>query len=193
MFYHQKVITQNHDKNTRHTRNVFRIPIESIFDPQVTEINRLPMSVPLSSFASLAEARKGGVSENRIMLDGLWDFLLLESFNSLSSEMVSENSKANGWDSIQVPGAWTRQNQIDKPHYTNIVMPWSGLEPPNIPTLNPTGVYRKVLNVSLDPKEKKYVLHVGSAESMVLVFCNGTFLGFGKDSRLPSEFDITIF
>ena len=172
---------------------MFRIPIESIFDPQVTEINRLPMSVPLSSFASLAEARKGGVSENRIMLDGLWDFLLLESFNSLSSEMVSENSKANGWDSIQVPGAWTRQNQIDKPHYTNIVMPWSGLEPPNIPTLNPTGVYRKVLNVSLDPKEKKYVLHVGSAESMVLVFCNGTFLGFGKDSRLPSEFDITNF
>ena len=84
------------------------------------------MSVPLSSFASLAEARKGGVSENRIMLDGLWDFLL-ESFNSLSSEMVSENSKANGWDSIQVPGAWTRQNQIDKPylHKYSYALEWT--------------------------------------------------------------------
>ena len=35
------------------------------------------------------------------------------------------------------------------------------------------------------------MLHVGGAESVHAVFVNGAFVGYGTDSRLPSEYDIT--
>ncbi len=35
------------------------------------------------------------------------------------------------------------------------------------------------------------VLHLGGFESVAAVWCNGVFVGVGKDSRLPSEFDLT--
>ncbi|NQT60678.1 MAG: DUF4981 domain-containing protein, partial [Bacteroidetes bacterium] len=37
------------------------------------------------------------------------------------------------------------------------------------------------------------VLHIGGAESMVLLWLDGKFVGLGKDSRLESEFDLTPF
>ena len=35
------------------------------------------------------------------------------------------------------------------------------------------------------------MLHVGGAESFLEAWCNGSRLGFSKDTRLPSEFDLT--
>ena len=34
-------------------------------------------------------------------------------------------------------------------------------------------------------------MHLGGAESVHAVYLNGTFVGYGTDSRLPSEYDIT--
>ena len=35
------------------------------------------------------------------------------------------------------------------------------------------------------------MLHVGGAESVHAVYLNGLFIGYGTDSRLPSEYDLT--
>ena len=35
------------------------------------------------------------------------------------------------------------------------------------------------------------ILHVGGAESVHAVYVNGVFVGYGTDSRLPSEYAIT--
>ena len=149
------------------------------------------MRVAFSSHDSICEARIGETPPNRVSLDGVWKFKLLNSVNDLTSEVLEEDFENSQWDDIQVPGAWTRQISEDKPHYTNIVMPWSGFEPPDVPEGNPTGIYQKTINIPSSFISDKCILHIGSAESIVLVFCNGVFTGLGKDSRLSSEFDIT--
>ena len=78
----------------------------------------------------------------------------------------------------------------DKPHYTNVQMPFEGL-PPEIPELNPTGIYEREFEVPADWAGRRVVLHVGAAESVLLVSLNGDEFGVGKDSHLASEFDLT--
>ncbi len=37
------------------------------------------------------------------------------------------------------------------------------------------------------------MIHVGGAESVHAVYVNGRFVGYGTDSRLASEYDVTAF
>ena len=79
----------------------------------------------------------------------------------------------------------------DTPHYTNVQMPFEGL-PPEIPELNPTGVYEREFEVpAAGWAGRRVVLHVGAAESVLIVSLNGDEIGVGKDSHLASEFDLT--
>ena len=78
----------------------------------------------------------------------------------------------------------------DQPHYTNVQMPFPGL-PPEIPEVNPTGVYERDFEVPADWAGRRVVLHVGAAESVLIVSLNGDEVGVGKDSHLASEFDLT--
>ncbi|MDX2380252.1 MAG: glycoside hydrolase family 2 TIM barrel-domain containing protein, partial [Acidimicrobiia bacterium] len=79
---------------------------------------------------------------------------------------------------------------VDTPHYTNVQMPFPG-PPPNLPERNPTGVYRRTFVVPTGWAGRRTVLHVGGAESVHAVHVNGGFVGYGSDSRLPSEYDIS--
>jgi len=105
----------------------------------------------------------------------------------------------SSWVSINVPGTWSRQggdsryeNCFDKPHYTNVQMPFLNL-PPNAPDDNPTGLYRRKFSLPAFWKNRRVILHIGSAESVSYVYINGFFAGAGKDTRLPCEYDITPF
>ena len=40
----------------------------------ITAVNRLPAHTPLSSWRSEGEARMGGLSPSRLLLDGEWQF-----------------------------------------------------------------------------------------------------------------------
>jgi beta-galactosidase len=95
------------------------------------------------------------------------------------------------WNSIQVPGTWSLQG-YDKPHYTNVQMPFD-LVPPHAPDHNPTGLYRRGFTLPGSWKGRRVVLHIGSVESCCLVYVNGAFVGAGKDTRLPQEYDISSF
>jgi beta-galactosidase len=147
-------------------------------------------------------------------LDGLWNFKLLDN----PADDADGDSKASGavpgsaapswtdpafnagsWDQIKAPGTWTRQGGdaryekcYDKPHYTNVQMPFEN-QPPNAPSHNPTGLYRRTFTLPAAWKKRRTVLRISSAESCCLVYVNGIFAGAGKDSRLPSEYDITPF
>jgi beta-galactosidase len=79
----------------------------------------------------------------------------------------------------------------DLPHYTNVQMPFPG-SPPEPPAVNPTGVYER--EVELAPawlKGRRVILHVGAAESVLIVSVNGAEVGVSKDSHLAAEFDVT--
>ncbi len=82
------------------------------------------------------------------------------------------------------------QNTFDTPHYTNIQMPFPG-RPPEIPEANPTGVYERTFKLPAAWAGRRVVLHVGAAESVLIVTLNGVEIGVGKDAHLASEFDVT--
>ncbi len=87
--------------------------------PEVTGIGRLPMH-------SVAH-------RDSLPLDGRWRFQLLRSPDADVGE---------DWGEAQVPSVWTMSGTWDRPHYTNVQMPFDDL-PPTVPELNPTGVYER--------------------------------------------------
>jgi beta-galactosidase len=143
------------------------------------------------------EFRRFDANPLALSLDGTWRFSLspnpLADLNGGGPEAppdwVSPSFGAKDWADITVPGTWTRQGW-DKPHYTNVQMPFQAM-PPRAPADNPTGLYRRTFALPEAWRRKRVVLHIGSAESCCLVYVNGRFAGAGKDTRLPSEYDIT--
>lgn len=115
-------------------------------------------------------------------LDGTWRFVLLAS--------PEAEPESGDWRDIEVPGCWTMQDTTDLPQYTNVQMPFPG-EPPVVPESNPTGLYRRSFRLPAGWRGRRVVLHVGAAESVLLVNLNGRAVGVSKDSHLAAEFDIT--
>jgi len=135
--------------------------------PELTGLNRVPMhSVP---------------HLDRLDLDGTWRFQLLGRADAVAGP---------DWREAIVPGCWTMQGFGDLPQYTNIQMPFSGL-PPDVPDDNPTGVYQRDVEIPPDWADRRVVLHVGAAESVLIVRVNDGDVGVSKDSHLAAEFDVT--
>ncbi|MEP7204422.1 MAG: glycoside hydrolase family 2 TIM barrel-domain containing protein [Ilumatobacteraceae bacterium] len=143
-------------------------------DPSITAIGRLPMHVPLAA-------------SDRRSLDGEWSFELFDHPDAVSDTAITGERPVR---TITVPGSWTMQETGDYPHYTNVQMPFQG-PPPALPERVTTGVYRTPLSVPRGWKGTQIVLHVAGAESVHAVYVNGSFVGYGTDSRLPSEYDIS--
>lgn len=190
-------------------------------EPELTAANRLPMRSHLFPFpseeAAYIDARlgpKGRAAHPSLLparspwvlsLDGTWDFYLAPNPEAALALLAEEGPNAAeaphgaapdrtnliSWSSIQVPGTWSCQG-FDRPHYTNVLMPFQAV-PPETPRDNPTGMYRRSFQIPAGWEGRRVVLHVGSAESFLAVFLNGEQLGFSKDSRLPAEFEISPF
>ena len=98
---------------------MFDFSINLFENPEITEINRLPMNgIPPAA-------------EERFSLDGEWDFKLLPSPDT---EFAPEKDFT---DKITVPSNWTLGGYGDLPIYTNINMPFDN-NPPIPPAANPT-------------------------------------------------------
>jgi beta-galactosidase len=126
-------------------------------------------------------------SVDRRSLDGDWSFALFDHPDLVPESAITA---APSERSVAVPGSWTMQDVGDIPHYTNVQMPFAG-PPPALPDRVTTGVYRTTFKAPRSWKGRQVVVHVAGAESVHAVYVNGTFVGYGTDSRLPSEYDIT--
>ena len=136
-------------------------------DPEVTSVRREPCH-------SITH-------DDRLSLDGNWQFQLLQH---------PRQAPDGPFRSIKVPGAWTMQGTADLPIYLDARMPFTE-SPPNVPAANPTGYYRRSFVIPETWKAKRIVLHVGAAESVLIVRVNGKDIGLSKDSHLAAEFDVT--
>jgi beta-galactosidase len=159
-------------------------------EPEVVSLQRLDMRPPSVAADTIEASRRGDSSRWRQRLDGRWDFRLFDSPDEIPAAAVQRPVTGRGWRRVEVPGNWTLQDVGDHPQYTNVRMPFDG-PPPRLPERNPTGVYRRRLTVPASWAGRQVVLHLGGAESTHLVFVNGEFAGYGTDSRLASEYDIT--
>ena len=124
-----------------------------------------------------------------------WRFRLIDapSVTLRRAGWHADDLRRTRWRTIEVPGCWTRQQTGDFPHYTNIVMPWPDTEAPYTPPKhNPTGLHRTTFTVprALARARRRCCTSVVRRASPS---CGATveFVGMGKDSRLPSEFDLT--
>ncbi len=172
--------------------------------PERSGEGRLPMRSPLLPYASaeaaLADLRAGpegrgpgglpGGDPWLLSLDGTWRFALAANPTAVPAGFAAEGFAEEGWGELRVPGTWTLQGH-DKPHYTNVVMPFGNVPPAPPTSHNPTGLYRMRFELPSGWQKRRTVLHVGGAESFLEAWCNGDRLGFSKDTRLPSEFDLT--
>ncbi len=147
-------------------------------DPELLCLQRLAAHVPLPP-----------VDGARRSLNGRWSFALFDTPEVVPATAVHGPTPTTG-TKLAVPGNWTLQGVDDLPHYTNVQMPFPG-PPPTLPPRNPTGVYRRRVSVPASWRRQQVVLHVAGAESVHAVYLNDTFVGYGTDSRLPSEYDIT--
>ncbi len=101
-----------------------------------------------------------------------------------------------GYSHVKVPNCWqlTAAGSSDEPIYTNSKYPFH-VDPPRVPTSNPTGCYRLSFRLPETWMEtgtsSRVILHFGSVDSCFFVWLNGQFCGFSKDSRLPAEFDVS--
>lgn len=129
-------------------------------------------------------------SQKKISLNGEWDFKYVDA-PELSPEGFEQSGAREGWDKIDVPSAWQLRG-YDKMHYTDVLYPFP-VNPPYVPDENPTGIYKKTVVLDEQWMEKDTVLKFHGVDSAFDVWVNGNHVGFGKVSRLPSEFDITGF
>jgi beta-galactosidase len=166
-------------------------PLKTWVSPECVSINRLPMRATLYPYRSEADAAAMDRSRSPWfqLLDGQWQFKILSRPEDLTETDIAAKPKRKGWDQVAVPGNWTLQG-YGHPHYTNQRMPFND-EPPSVPDENPTGIYTREFAVPAKWAGRRVVIHFGGAESVLYVFVNGRPVGMSKDSRLPSEFDIT--
>ena len=127
-------------------------------------------------------------SQKRMSLNGQWAFLYLDA-PELSPEGFEQPGPQEGWDQIDVPSVWQLRG-YDRMHYTDVLYPFP-INPPYVPDENPTGIYKRTICLDEAWLEKDTVLKFHGVDSAFDVWVNGIHAGFGKVSRLPSEFDIT--
>ncbi|WPU92365.1 glycoside hydrolase family 2 TIM barrel-domain containing protein [Mucilaginibacter sabulilitoris] len=160
-------------------------------NPQVDGINRDPARATAYSYASVQEALAGDREKSgRILsLNGYWDF----SYASKPTDAPKDfyRNRVSGWKKIIVPSSIEMQG-YDRPIYKSAVYPFRPVNPPHVPQdYNGVGSYQRTFTLPANWKDMNITLHFGGVSSGFKVWLNGKFLGYGEDSFLPSEFNIT--
>ncbi|MFE9425605.1 glycoside hydrolase family 2 TIM barrel-domain containing protein [Kitasatospora sp. NPDC006697] len=129
-----------------------------------------------------------------LSLNGTWRFRLSATADA-PEEFAEPGHDDSGWAELPVPSHWVLQGH-GSPWYTNIAYPIP-LDPPRVPTENPTGDHRLLFDLpagwpGAGPEEgARTVLRFDGVESWFRVWLNGSELGTSSGSRLPVEFDAT--
>ncbi len=154
-------------------------------DPDVSEINRLPMRASVHSDVPV------------MSLDGEWQFRWFASFDEetyLHSGFEVPGFDDSSWAVMPVPGIW-ELNGYGDPLYVNHPYAWIGHyenNPPIVPyEQNHLGQYRRHFSLDKEQAKSKVVLRIGSATSNVRVWVNGKDAGYSEDSKLEAAFDIS--
>lgn len=157
-------------------------------NPQSVNIHCLQAHSPLSSFRSMTDARDG-VHAQRRSLNGEWKFKLFEAPEWVEGAFIAPHFDDTPWDSIPVPSNW-QLHGYDKPIYANVKYPFN-VNPPFVPQDNPTGCYRTTFTLTDAELTNTQRIIFDGVNSAFHLWCNGHWVGYSQDSRLPAEFDLT--
>jgi beta-galactosidase len=132
-------------------------------NPQVVAVNKVSGHVPAVPFHTSAAALTASKSESPFYqcLNGEWHFAYGEDADAMLA--AAADGSISAWENIQVPGNWTLQG-YDKPHYVNVQMPFYE-QPPNVPAVNPTGVYQRTFSLPVEWDDREIFLCFDGVES----------------------------
>lgn len=159
--------------------------------PEACGLNRLSSRANLFPFPDFesAKAFKKSASPYVIDLNGTWKFRYLTDPENLTEADFQPTAPLNGFEDTEVPDCWVMRGH-GAPHYTNMEMPFPEL-PPEIPAENPSGLYRRTLEIPESWDSRRKILHFDGADNCFFAWLNGKFIGMSKDSRGSTEFDVT--
>jgi len=160
-------------------------------DQTVDGINRQPSHATAYSFSNINDALTGDrdKSGRMLSLNGDWDFFYAPI--PADTPKGFYKNRVQGWKKIIVPSSVEMQG-YGKPIYKSAVYPFRPVNPPHMPVEdNGVGNYQRTFTIPANWKDMNITLHFGGVSSGFKVWMNGQFLGYGEDSFLPSEFNIT--
>ena len=160
-------------------------------NPLMIGRNRLPARAYAFPFQDEASAVKYDAANSSLVqsLNGVWKFHYAPSPAEAPGQFEAASFDVSGWDDLPVPSSW-QMHGYGRPHYTNVQYPWP-IDPPFVPSENPTGSYRRSFTIPAGWAGKQIILRFDGVDSAFHVWVNGKAVGFSKGSRLPAEFDIT--
>ncbi len=124
-----------------------------------------------------------------LSLNGSWRFRLSPGAADEDESFAADGFDAAAWDEVVVPGHWVLQGH-GSPIYTNQMYPFP-VDPPRVPTENPTGDHLRGFDLPEDwPADGGATLRFDGVDSCARVWLNGSLLGDFKGSRLPHEFAV---
>ncbi|MEQ4930435.1 beta-galactosidase [Klebsiella oxytoca] len=154
----------------------------------ITHLNRLPAHPTFASWRDTDAARKNQPSAFRRRLDGQWQFSWARSPFDVDARWLQDDLPDSR--STPVPSNWQMQG-YDAPIYTNVRYPID-TTPPRVPQENPTGCYSLTFRVdeSWRADGQTQIIFDG-VNSAFHLWCNGEWVGYSQDSRLPAAFDLS--
>ncbi|MGM3173246.1 beta-galactosidase [Dickeya lacustris] len=157
-------------------------------NPACPHIRRLEAHPPFSSWRNLADARDDRPSERRVSLNGEWAFSYFSQPQAVPESWLAQDLPHA--DRITVPSNWQLAG-YDAPIYTNIKYPIP-VNPPFVPDDNPTGCYSLTFSLPDNWQHSGQTRIVfDGVNSAFHLWCNGQWVGYSQDSRLPAEFDLS--
>jgi beta-galactosidase len=166
----------------------------------VTEINREPMRATFYVYDSREAALEGvekadwRLSSNYLDLNGSWKFNWVENPIDAPKDFFHPGYDDSIWDDFKVPAHWELHG-YGYLIYVNTTYEFEYLmepDPPHVPhDYNPVGSYRRKVLIDSSWLGKEIFIHFGAVKSNLWLWVNGEFVGYGEDSFLPSEFNIT--
>lgn len=127
----------------------------------------------------------------RLSLNGTWRFRLTPTADT-PADFADPAFTDSGWDEIAVPSHWPLQRRDGSwghPIYTNVRYPIP-VDPPHVPTDNPTGDHRLTFDLPEGWPGGDAVLRFDGIDSCGRIWFNGTELGVTFGSRLPTEYAV---
>lgn len=158
---------------------------------QIDGINRMPARAHFLTFPSKEKAL---LNNNRYThafknLNGIWKFMFLDAPEYSPEGFFNSDFDVTKMDDITVPENWQLQG-YGKMHYSDL---WYNfpINPPYVPTENPTGIYKRTFFVEESYRDKKIIIRFCGVDSAYHLWINGKEVGYSKVARNESEFDIT--
>jgi beta-galactosidase len=171
-------------------------------NPHVFGINKEPGRATFTPFPDEAAAlSENGTSALAQSLNGAWKFNWVKSPELRPVDFYKPDFDVSAWKEIPVPSNWEMEG-YGTPIYTNITYPFKRDYPRVTETpddhswtafdqRDPVGSYRREFTVPEGWAGRQVYLLFNGVNSAFYVWINGQKVGYGQDSRMTSEFNVT--